>query len=73
MKSKIGTKITPAEDIPAEVSSADLSEILGVGVRQLQRLTREGWIEGKLTHGRYNLKTAVRTYLGYCLMVGRSR
>ena len=73
MNSVSQTKITAAKDIPNEVSTADMAQVLGISVRQLQRLTREGWVEGHLGHGRYDLKRAVRAYFGYCQMLGRAR
>ncbi|MGI2031397.1 hypothetical protein ACRQ1B_03290 [Rhizobium panacihumi] len=47
---------------PTEVTTADMAEILGVHERTLQKLAKDGWINGKLGHDRWDMKKTVQYY-----------
>ena len=69
---KSTNEITQAHEIPIDVSRQDLAGMLGITPRHLDRLARAGWIEGKADDGRFNLKRAVQSYLGYCAWKGQT-
>jgi hypothetical protein len=46
-----------------ECSTDEMAEVLGILPRTLQKLQRDGWIEGKVAHGRWDLGKTTRSYL----------
>lgn len=46
----------------AQFGSAEIAQILGIGVRRLQQLTKEGIIP-KIAHGKYEIAEVVPSYL----------
>lgn len=46
----------------AQFGSAEIAEILGIGVRRLQQLTKEGIIP-KIAHGKYEIAEVVTAFL----------
>ena len=50
----------------AEFGSSEIAQILGIGVRRLQQLTKEGIIP-KISHGKYEIAAVVNAYLNWRL------
>lgn len=48
----------------AQFGSAEIAQILGIGVRRLQQLTKEGVIP-KITHGKYEIAEVVIAFLNW--------
>ena len=49
--------------LPTEATTADMADVLGIHPRTLQKLAKEGWIDGRLGHDRWDVLKTIRYYL----------
>jgi hypothetical protein len=49
------------ETTPA--STADMAKLLGISPRRLQQLSKGGWIDGRVAHGKYLRGVTLRSYV----------
>lgn len=55
-----------------EATTEDMAGVLGVHARSLQKLQRDGWIEGKIGHDRWNVAQTVQSYTKHILIEQRN-
>ncbi|MDH7805515.1 MULTISPECIES: type IV toxin-antitoxin system AbiEi family antitoxin domain-containing protein [unclassified Rhizobium] len=52
-------------NIPDVVTTVQMAAVLGIHERTLQKLVKDGWIEGKIGHDRWDMKKTVQYYATY--------
>lgn len=51
------------EILKLETDTVDMATVLGIHPRTLQKLAKDGWIEGRVGHNAWNVATTVRHYV----------